>query len=99
MASVFPTTRPLVFLYSLISTISSTAVDKLHKCKFRGLVRLFRSRFGMSERDRMKDRLKESKKLQPIEGAGIVLAPEMEGSAATKQRLFRYEEGSCWVFE
>jgi hypothetical protein len=53
----------------------------------------------MSERDRMKGRSKESKKPQPIEGAGIVSAPGMEGSAATKQRLFKYEERSCSIFE
>ena len=37
----------------------------------RGLVALFRFRFGKPEKVRKKDRKKDRKKLQRIEGAGI----------------------------
>ncbi len=78
MASVFPTARPVVFFESLgvsflcssISTISTTAVDELNVLLSRGLVELFRSRFGMSEIERKKERKKDRKKLPLIEGAG-----------------------------
>ena len=49
------------FLCSSILTISTTAVDELNVLLSRGLVELFRSRFGMSEIETKKQRNKETK--------------------------------------
>ena len=59
------------FLCSSISTISTTVVDELNVLLSRGLVELFRSRFGMSEIETKKETKKQRcQKLPLIEGAG-----------------------------